>query len=157
MIINCMVWDMTIQCGHVIEARRPDIVVVEKESNKAIIVVDITSLWNQRVYEKEGENIDEYQNLEREIEKLWDIREQEDGIAVENSFVRNSKDIKESVGKGKTGVPAENLLEPCREQNQPIMWCRDQESDSGHTGGSVAISSGEREQRFRFMNAQSLM
>jgi len=77
MIINCMVWDMTIQCGHVIEARRPDIVVVEKESNKAIIVVDITSLWNQRVYEKEGENIDEYQNLEREIEKLWDIREQE--------------------------------------------------------------------------------
>jgi len=68
---------MTIQCGHVIEARRPDIVVVEKESNKAIIVVDITSLWNQRVYEKEGENIDEYQNLEREIEKLWDIREQE--------------------------------------------------------------------------------
>ena len=52
MITNYMVWDMTIQCGHVIEARRPDIVVVEKESNKAIIVVDITSLWNQRVYEK---------------------------------------------------------------------------------------------------------
>ena len=52
MITTCMVWDMTIQCCHVIEARRPDIVVVEKESNKAIIVVDITSLWNQRVYEK---------------------------------------------------------------------------------------------------------
>ena len=30
--------DMTIQCDHVIEARRPDIVVVEKEDNKAIIV-----------------------------------------------------------------------------------------------------------------------
>ena len=26
-----MWWDMTIQCDHVIEARRPDIVVVEKE------------------------------------------------------------------------------------------------------------------------------
>ena len=37
-----ILWDMTIQCDHVIEARRPDIVVVEKENNKAIIV-DITS------------------------------------------------------------------------------------------------------------------
>jgi len=36
-------WDMTIQCDHVIEARRPDIVVVvEKETNKAI-KVDIAS------------------------------------------------------------------------------------------------------------------
>ena len=75
MITKCMVWDMTIQCGHVIEARQPDIVVVEKESNKVIIVVDITSLWNQRVYEKEGEKIDEYQNLKRE--KVWGIRQQE--------------------------------------------------------------------------------
>ena len=33
---------MTIQCDHFIEARRPVIVVVEKESNKAIIV-DIAS------------------------------------------------------------------------------------------------------------------
>ena len=30
--------DMTIQCDHIIDARRPDIVVVEKDSNKAIIV-----------------------------------------------------------------------------------------------------------------------
>ena len=33
---------MTIQCGHIKEARRPDIIAVEKESNKAIIV-DIAS------------------------------------------------------------------------------------------------------------------
>ena len=33
-----ILWDMTIKCDHVIEARRPDIVVVQKESNKAIIV-----------------------------------------------------------------------------------------------------------------------
>ena len=52
-----ILWDMTIQCDHVIEARRPDIVVVEKENNKAIIV-DITSSRDQRVYEKEGEKIE---------------------------------------------------------------------------------------------------
>ena len=61
-------WDMTIQCDHVIEARRPD-VVVEKESNKAIIV-DITSPWDHRVYEKEGEKIVKYQDQKREIGKL---------------------------------------------------------------------------------------
>ena len=36
-----ILWDMTIQCDHVIEARRPD-VVVEKESNNSVIV-DIAS------------------------------------------------------------------------------------------------------------------
>ena len=33
-----ILWDMTIQRDHVIKARRPDVAVVEKESNKAIIV-----------------------------------------------------------------------------------------------------------------------
>ena len=37
-----ILWDTTIQCDHIIKARRPDMIVVEKESNKAIIV-DIAS------------------------------------------------------------------------------------------------------------------
>ena len=61
---------MTIQCDHAIEARRPDdIVVVDKEKNKAIIV-DIASPWDHRVYEKEGEKIEKYQNQKREIGRL---------------------------------------------------------------------------------------
>ena len=66
-----ILWDMTIQCDHVIEARR--LVVVEKENNKAIIV-DIASPWDHRVYEKEGEKIDKYLDLKREIGRLWRIR-----------------------------------------------------------------------------------
>ena len=58
--------EMTIQCDHVIKARRPDIVVVEKVSNQAIIV-DIASPWDHRVYEKEGEKIDKKQDLNKEI------------------------------------------------------------------------------------------
>ena len=64
-----ILWDVTIQCDHVIEARRPDIVVVERENNKAIIV-DIASPRDHRVYEKEGEK---YQDLKREIGRLWGI------------------------------------------------------------------------------------
>ena len=64
---------MTIQCDNIIEARRPVIVVVEKESNKAIIV-DIASPWDHRVYEKQSEKVEKYQDLKKEIRKLWSIR-----------------------------------------------------------------------------------
>ena len=58
---------------HIMEARRPDIVVVEKDSNKAIIVY-IASPWDHRVYEKESEIVEKYQDLKREIRKLWGTR-----------------------------------------------------------------------------------
>ena len=47
-----ILWDMTIQCDHVIEARRPDFVV-------------------------EGEKIEKYEDLKREIGRLWGIRHPE--------------------------------------------------------------------------------
>ena len=75
-----ILWDMTIQCDHVIEARRPN-VVVEKENNKAIIV-DIASPWDHRVYEKEGEKIEKYEDLKREIGRLWGIRHPELDLVV---------------------------------------------------------------------------
>ena len=64
-----ILWDRIIQSDHVIEARRPDIVVVEKENSKANIV-DIASPWDYRVYEKEGKKIEKYQDLKREIGRL---------------------------------------------------------------------------------------
>ena len=66
-------WDMTIQCDHIIEATRPDIVVVEKESNKSIIM-DVAWPWDHRVYEKESAKIEKCQDLKIEIRKLWAMR-----------------------------------------------------------------------------------
>ena len=68
-----ILWDMTIKRDHVIKARRPDIAVVEKKSNK-VIIVDIASLWAHRVYDKEGKKIDKYHNLKMEIGKIWGTR-----------------------------------------------------------------------------------
>ena len=68
-----ILWDITIQCDYVIGARRPDIV-VEKENNKAIIV-NIASPWDHRVYGKESGKIAKYQDLKREIGRLWGIPE----------------------------------------------------------------------------------
>ena len=86
-----ILWDMTIQYDHVIEARRPDIVFLEKENNKAIIV-DIASPWDHRVYEKEGEKIEKYQDLKREIGRLWGIRHGGLGI------IRRTRSSKQQVG-----------------------------------------------------------
>ena len=115
-----ILWDMTVQCDYIIEARRPDIVVVEKE----LITVDVASPWDRRVYEKESEKVEKYQHLKREIRKLWDVRRVEvvplvvDALgavskrldtwldtlevtinyAAENSLIGNSKDLREGIG-----------------------------------------------------------
>ena len=64
---------MTIQCDHHIEARIPDILVVEKDSKKAFIN-EIASSGDYNSVEKENEKVEKYQDLIREIEKLWNLR-----------------------------------------------------------------------------------
>ena len=51
----------------------PVLVVVKKENNRAIII-NIVSPWDHRVYEKEDEKIEKYQDLKRQIGRLWGIR-----------------------------------------------------------------------------------
>ena len=68
-----LLWDMTIQCDHYIEVRRPDILVVEKKSKKALII-DIASSRDHNVGEKENEKVDKYQNVKRDIMKLWNLK-----------------------------------------------------------------------------------
>lgn len=49
-------WDFNIQCDKVTEHRRHDIIVVEQKQNKRV-VWDTASPGDQRVHEKEHENI----------------------------------------------------------------------------------------------------
>ena len=63
---------MNIQCDHVIEARRPDIVVVNKQEKKCTII-DIAIPADKRIGEKEIEKIEKYQDLKRENARMWNI------------------------------------------------------------------------------------
>ena len=54
-----------------IEHRRPDIVVVEKD-NKVAFLIDIAVSRDSGV-EEEQENVDKYQNLAQEIKRLWKV------------------------------------------------------------------------------------
>jgi len=67
-----ILWDMSIQTDHVIEHRRPDIVVVDND-NKRALLMDIAVPANARVEEKEQEMTDRYQDLAREPKRLWNV------------------------------------------------------------------------------------
>ena len=68
-----LIWDMNIQCDNVIEARRPDLILVLKES-KTCIIIDVAVPGDSRVHEKEIEKIEKYQDLKRELIRLWKLK-----------------------------------------------------------------------------------
>ena len=122
-----LLWDVNIQCDHVIDTRRPDIVVVNKQERKCTIT-DIAIPADKRIGEKENEKVEKYQDLKREIAWMWNMRTvqvvpnycsfriigkcnkklgQVAGkagcrnwyfITAENYVTRNSKDFEKSIG-----------------------------------------------------------
>ena len=55
-----LIWNINIQCGNIIEARRP-----------SCVITDVAITGNPRIREKEIEKIEKYQNLKRELKRLW--------------------------------------------------------------------------------------
>ena len=68
-----VLWDINIQCGNLIETRRPDLRVIAKKEQKQI-TIDIAVPSDVRVEEKEKEKVEKYQDLKKEIRRLWKLR-----------------------------------------------------------------------------------
>ena len=68
-----ILWDVMIQCHKEIQARRPDIVVVDK-CKREVRIVDIAIPGDARVCEKEIEKIDKYKPFKDEVARLWNMR-----------------------------------------------------------------------------------
>ena len=68
-----ILWDVNIQCDRLIEARRPDIIVVNAGERKRIII-DIAAPGDSRVNDKEKEKVENFQDLKREIKNIWNLR-----------------------------------------------------------------------------------
>ena len=60
-------WDTNIQCDHVVEARRPDIIITDKRRQSGIIV-DMAVPADGRVHEKERDKVAKYLGLRGELE-----------------------------------------------------------------------------------------
>ena len=71
-----LIWDTNIQCDSVIEARRPDLILVDKKA-KSCVIIDVTIPGDWRIGEKEIEKIEKYQNLKRELKRFWSLKEVE--------------------------------------------------------------------------------
>ena len=65
-------WDFSIQTDHVIEARRPDLVVVDKKE-RSCKITDF-AVPGDRIEEKEKDKIKKYQDLGMELQKIWNVR-----------------------------------------------------------------------------------
>ena len=66
-------WDFSIQTDHVIEARRPDLVVVDKKE-RSCKTNDFAVPGDSRIEEKEKDKIEKYQELGRELQKIWNVK-----------------------------------------------------------------------------------
>ena len=68
-----ILWDVMIQWDREIKARKPDIVVVNK-NERSCAIIDIAKAGDIRASEKVKEKIERYQELKREIKRMWNIR-----------------------------------------------------------------------------------
>lgn len=68
-----LLWDFTIQTDREIHHRRPDIV-IQKKKAKETIIVDIAVPGDSNILQKETEKCEKYQDLAREIQRIWKSR-----------------------------------------------------------------------------------
>ena len=69
-----LLWDFNIKMDHLIPARRPDLIIINKKKKKICKIVDFTVLADQRIILKESEKKDKYLDLARELKKLWNMK-----------------------------------------------------------------------------------
>ena len=68
-------WDFNIQTDHLIPARRPDLIIINKKKKKREFakLVDFAVPADHRINLKECEKKDKYLDLARELKKLWNM------------------------------------------------------------------------------------
>ena len=64
-----ILWDFSIRTDHVIEARRPDLVEVDKKE-RSCKIIDFAVPGDSRIEEKEKDKTKKYQDLGSELQKI---------------------------------------------------------------------------------------
>ena len=67
-----ILWDFNVQTDN-IQSRRPDIVIHEN-GNKICFIIDVANPGDTRVPKKEIEKIKKYNDLRRELLRLWKVK-----------------------------------------------------------------------------------
>ena len=64
-----LVWDFNIQTDHLIQARRIDLIIINKKKERICRIVDFVVPTDHRINLKESEKKDKYLDLARELKK----------------------------------------------------------------------------------------
>ena len=91
-----ILWDVMIQCYREIKARKPNIVVVNK-NKKSCAIIDVAIPGDIRVSKKEKKNIERYRKLKREIKRMWNIRSIKVIPVAVRTLCSTSKKLKSSI------------------------------------------------------------
>ena len=68
-------WDFSIQTDHLILARRPDLIIINKKKKRICKIVEFAVPAKHRINLKESEKKDKYLDLARELKKkLWNMK-----------------------------------------------------------------------------------
>ena len=68
-----ILWYFTIQTDNTIQARGPDLFIVNK-IEKTCHIIDVAIPGDERVSAKETEKIEKYDEWRRELERLWKVK-----------------------------------------------------------------------------------
>ena len=68
-----ILWDFNMQTDNELQARRPDILLHDK-SNKICFIIDVAIPGDARVPQKEVEKVEKYNDLRRELQRLWKVK-----------------------------------------------------------------------------------
>ena len=68
-----IMWDFSIQTDHIIEARRPDLVIVDRKE-RSCKIIDFAVPGDSRIEEKEKDKMQKYQDLGRELQKICNVK-----------------------------------------------------------------------------------
>ena len=68
-----ILWDFHLQTDNPIEACKPDLVLLDKQKKEALLI-DVAVPKDRIVSDREVEKIEKYQELRREITRIWELR-----------------------------------------------------------------------------------
>ena len=68
-----ILWGFSIQTNHFIEAPRPGLVVVDKKG-RSCKIIDFAVPGDNKMEEKEKDKIEKYQDLGKELRKIWNVK-----------------------------------------------------------------------------------
>ena len=69
-----LLWDFNIHTDHLIPARRPDLIIINKKKKSICKIVDFAVPADHRINLKESEKKDKYLDLARELKKLRNMK-----------------------------------------------------------------------------------